>query len=232
MVFLSQNIDISKLDSGASQEDLGDHGSVNTGVGNESEKIGSTNTHQNNSGSEEKEARKGRVLPKKNTEQGQSGASQQKIKELTEILQRLQAEFENYQKRTAKQNEELIKMANANLMEELLLVLDSLEQGMQHEKSLALVYEQLYSILKKKGLQKIRAERGMDFDHNKMECLMQEKNSELAYGKVCNVILSGYELNDKILRPAKVSVNIEEKKEGSNTTPNNEKKNSENAREE
>ena len=139
-----------------------------------------------------------------------------KIKELTETLQRLQAEFENYQKRSAKQNSEFVVVANASLMEQLLAVLDSLESGMQHNKELAPIQEQLYSTLKKNGLQKMEIKEGVVFDHNKMDCLMQECNEKLREGEVAKVLLNGYALNGKVLRHAKVSVAkaFEKKNEG------------------
>lgn len=143
------------------------------------------------------------------------GAQETKIKDLTETLQRLQAEFENYQKRSAKQNEEYKTFANAKLIDELLPVLDSLEQGMKHNKELVLLHEQLFLILKKNGLQKINAEKGQAFDHCIMECLMQEKNEKLPDGAVANVLIEGYLLNGKILRLAKVSVNGLEKNKDS-----------------
>jgi len=133
--------------------------------------------------------------------------SETKVKDLTSMLQRLQAEFENYQKRNTKQNDEFRTLANAKLIEEILPVLDSLEQGMKHDKALVIVHEQLYSILKKNGVAKIKAEIGMKFNHDRMECLMQENDSKLKEDEVVNVLMEGYELNGKILRLAKVSVN-------------------------
>jgi len=81
---------------------------------------------------------------------------QEKIIELTDTLKRLQAEFENYQKRNSKQNDEFRVFANAKLIEELLPVLDSLEIGMQHSKDLVIVHEQIYGILKKNGIEEFR----------------------------------------------------------------------------
>jgi len=135
-------------------------------------------------------------------------ADVQKIKDLTEMLQRLQAEFENYQKRSSKQNEDYKLYANAKLAEEVLPVLDALEAGMQHDKNLAVVYEQLAGVLKKNGIHKIKAGRGMRFDHDKMECLLSEKILGQKDGTIVNVLISGYEMNGKILRPSKVSVNV------------------------
>ena len=135
-----------------------------------------------------------------------------KIKDLTDSLQRLQAEFENYQKRNARQNDEFRIFANAKLIEDFLPVLDSLEQGMQHSKDLVILYEQINGILKKKGLEKIQLKKGMKFDHDEMECLMQETDNKLPPDAVVNVLMNGYKLNGKILRLARVSVNTLEKK--------------------
>jgi molecular chaperone GrpE len=143
---------------------------------------------------------------------------EQKVKELTETLQRLQAEFENFQKRQAKQNDDFKCYANGKLIEELLPFLDSLEVGMKHSKDLVIVHEQILGILKKNGVTKIKAESGNEFDHDSMECLMQECVPNLKDGVVAKVLMSGYLLNGKILRAAKVSVNTlvvkkEDKKE-------------------
>lgn len=129
-----------------------------------------------------------------------------KVKELTETLQRLQAEFENYQKRTTKQNAEFREFASASLMEQLLPVLDSLEQGITHNKEFVHIHEQLYSILKKNGLAKIEVCEGQDFNHETMECLMSEACEKHKDDSVAKVLLTGYWLNGKVLRHAKVSV--------------------------
>jgi molecular chaperone GrpE len=147
-------------------------------------------------------------LGQKNPQSSQAPQTPEtKIKELTETLQRLQAEFENFQKRQAKQNDDFKCYANAKLIEELLPVLDSLEVGMKHSKDLVIVHEQILGILKKNGVTKIKAESGNNFDHDSMECLMQETIPSLKDGVVAKVLMSGYLLNGKVLRAAKVSVN-------------------------
>jgi molecular chaperone GrpE len=142
---------------------------------------------------------------------GKKNNADEKVRELTEALQRLQAEFENYQKRSTKQNEEYKNYANAKLIEHILPVLDSIEAGIEHNKDLKIIYDQLNSVLKKQGLDKIEIKKSEAFDHDKMECLMQEKNPALGDHTVANVLMNGYLLNGKILRLAKVSVNILEK---------------------
>ncbi len=147
----------------------------------------------------------------KQKESAQKEMGVDKVKELTETLQRLQAEFENYQKRNAKQNEAYKEYANAKVIEEILPVLDALESGMSHSKDLEVVHEQLFGILKKNGLSKIDAKVGKEFNHDTMECLMREKVEGCADNSVAQVMLSGYLLNGKVLRAAKVSVNVLEK---------------------
>lgn len=177
----------------------------------------------------------GEQKPLVNEQKGQTGkiieTPEMKITELTQTLKRLQAEFENYQKRSARQNDEYKVFANAKLIEEILPVLDTLEAGIEHNKELVLVHDQIFTVLKKNGLQKIVAIKGRKFDHDTMECLMQERNFTLPDGSVANILLTGYMLNGKVLRATKVSVNSLEKEkpkenEKENKTENEEKRNS------
>jgi molecular chaperone GrpE len=144
-----------------------------------------------------------------NTSNNNRNNEKSKIDELEEMratLQRLQAEFENYQKRAQRDSENFRTMANASLIEDLLPVLDTLEQGSIHNKEFVVVKEQLEKVLRKKGLEKIIVKRGTDFDHDKMDCLMDEECAETKEGNVVNVLINGYTLNGRILRPAKVSI--------------------------
>jgi len=144
--------------------------------------------------------------PQTNDVETEQKGNERKTKELTETLQRLQAEFENYQKRTQKQNAEFQEFATASLMEQLLAVLDSLEQGIVHNKEFVHIHEQLYSMLKKNGLMKMEIIEGDPFNHDRMECLISEPNPKLKEDSVAKVLLTGYLLNGKVLRHAKVSV--------------------------
>ncbi|MCX6800983.1 MAG: nucleotide exchange factor GrpE [Candidatus Diapherotrites archaeon] len=141
------------------------------------------------------------------------------VGELTETLQRVQAEFENYQKRVQKQNEEFRQYANSKLMEEILPTLDTLEQGVIHNKGFVGVQKQIMQTLGKNGLEKIAVKEGDDFDHETMEAMMRESNEKIGDGRVAKVLLGGYKLNGKILRHTKVSVNkLEKKNEEKNET--------------
>lgn len=138
---------------------------------------------------------------------------EQKIIELTMDLKRIQAEFENFQKRTEKQKEDYQKYLSAEILSDLLPVLDSLEIGMVHNKEFVKIYEQLFLIMKKKGIEKICVESGDKFDHESMDCLIQESNDKIKDGNIVQILSTGYKLNGKILRTTKVSVNkLNEKK--------------------
>ena len=134
-----------------------------------------------------------------------------KIKELTETLQRLQAEFENYKKRNDKEFSERIKYSNAELISRLLPVLDSFglaiknkSKGEDFIKGMELVYSQFYSLLKQEGLKPIEA-LNKKFDPFLHEVMMQEEND-----KEDEVVLEefqkGYMLNDRVLRHSKVKL--------------------------
>jgi molecular chaperone GrpE len=137
------------------------------------------------------------------------------IEELTDTLKRLQAEFENYKKRIEKESISNIKNANANLIKELLPVLDSFELALKennHEntevakyrKGLELIYSQLYSLLEDYGLRIIDT-KNQKFDPYKHEVLMIKESSE-PDDKILQEFQKGYILNDIIIRHSKVMI--------------------------
>lgn len=135
----------------------------------------------------------------------------EKIKELTGMLQRTQAEFDNYRKRIEKQKEEICVFANEGLIKELLGVLDNFELALSKiegdndfVKGVELIYGQLFEVLKSKGLQKIEA-KGKKFDPEEHEALLQEE-SQGEKGIVLEELQKGYKINNKIIRAAKVKV--------------------------
>ena len=128
------------------------------------------------------------------------------VKDLTDTLQRLQAEFENYKKRTEKENLEYKKCALQDFIKKILPVLDNFELALKHkkDKGIELIYLELYTILEDEGLKKIEA-LNKKFDPHIHEALLAEE-----YGREPNIVLEelqkGYMLNDKVLRHSKVKV--------------------------
>lgn len=127
----------------------------------------------------------------------------EKIKELTNITKRIQADFENYKKRTEKDDERYISMGKILVLRNLLPVVDSFTQA-KDNPDVKPLYEQLSSALKNIGLQPIKAQ-GLMFDPHKHECLCEEE-SDQDKGVVTEEVQTGYKLNDYVIRHSIVKV--------------------------
>ncbi len=149
--------------------------------------------------------------------------SEEQAKELEDRLLRLAAEFDNYRKRTAKEFEQLVKVANQNLMLKLLDTLDNLERALNStkkgpndyqsfHKGVELIYTHLKQTLEAEGLKEIQA-KGKPFNPNFHEAVAQAESEEFNEGTVMEEITKGYVLNDRLLRPAKVVVSKGKPKE-------------------
>lgn len=134
-----------------------------------------------------------------------------KTMELTDSLQRLQAEFENYKKRIDKENENFIKYSSQNLIIKLLPIIDSFESALKNHKDknkflegMKLVFSQFYSTLEKEGLKEINP-FNEKFDPYNHEVMMHEKTDKKE-NTITEVLQKGYILNNKVIRHAKVKI--------------------------
>ncbi len=127
-------------------------------------------------------------------------------------LRRLAAEFDNYRKRVARDQESVVARAHERLMKALLPVLDDLERALvaaeEHEEAklhegVGLVARELRKALEREGLEEI--ETAGAFDPHVHEALLSQP-SELDEGSVVEVLQKGYRLGDRVLRPARVVV--------------------------
>ncbi len=131
-------------------------------------------------------------------------------------LKYLQAEFENYKKRTEKERAEIIKSANEALILKLLDVYENLERALQNKSAdslhegVGMIYRQMKEILEKGGLRPIPAV-GEKFDPFRHEAVMQEVREDCEEGAVLEEFQRGYMLNDKVLRYSKVKVSVKQK---------------------
>ena len=127
-----------------------------------------------------------------------------KMKELEDRLLRLQAEFENFRKRNAKEQDGLADRANAELLSKLLPVVDEMEIAVKHTKDdgVKMVYMNLMSTLGKQGLEEMDT-LGKSFDPYYHDALKQEDGDE---GKILEIVQKGYLFKGKVLRHAKVIV--------------------------
>ena len=126
--------------------------------------------------------------------------------------QRLQADFENYKRHSEKQNAEIIKYANEQLISNILDSYEDLERALNqsnNEKELRegveLIYSKLKDILEKEGLKEIPTE-GEKFDPFKHEALMAENNDDFENGYIIEELMKGYTLKDKVLKYSKEKV--------------------------
>ncbi|MFH2106693.1 MAG: nucleotide exchange factor GrpE [Candidatus Micrarchaeota archaeon] len=129
--------------------------------------------------------------------------SNKKVDELTNDLKRVMAEFDNYKKRSEKEKFEFARIANAEIIKQLLNVLDELEITMQHvkDKGVEMVYANLVAILKANGLVEMNDKK---FDPYKHEAIKQVEGDD--EGKIIETIKKGYTLNGVVLRHALVIV--------------------------
>lgn len=128
---------------------------------------------------------------------------------------RAAAELDNYRKRTARDLQETVKYANANLLESLLPVLDNFDYGMAAAKAeaegsnlyigLNMVLRQVQDFLKDNGVEEISAV-GSAFDPNLHEAVSQQPSPSVKEGTVLSQTRKGYKLRDRLLRPASVIV--------------------------
>ena len=151
-----------------------------------------------------------------------------KAAEYLDGWQRARAELANYRKRVEREQAELTKMANAELIRRLLPVLDDFERAFQtipNElrkftwlEGIYLIMHNLQTTLEKEGLEPIEAV-GKPFDPLLHEAVMQEETTEFEDGVVMQEFQRGYRLHGRVLRPALVKVakrvepSPEEKKE-------------------
>jgi molecular chaperone GrpE len=132
--------------------------------------------------------------------------------EYLDALQRLKAEFDNYRKRVARDQQELAARAHERLVRELVPVLDDLERALEaateHEEAkleegVRLVHRALAEALGREGLAEI--DTNGKFDPHTQEALLSQP-SEAEEGTVIQVLQKGYTLGDRVLRPARVII--------------------------
>jgi molecular chaperone GrpE len=132
---------------------------------------------------------------------------------LIDRLARLQAEFENARKRTAREQQDFREYAMADAVKALLPILDSFERALQtgsaerseFRSGVELIYKQLQDALSKLGLRAIPA-KGELFDPHLHEAIEMVDTTEAADHQILEELQRGYKLKDRLLRPSMVRV--------------------------
>ncbi len=124
--------------------------------------------------------------------------------ELIDKLKRLQAEFDNYRKRNAKEVAETIANANAGLITQMLSVLDNFELSLKYNKDrgVQMIHDELLKVLQRQGLEVVDVSG--DFDANVHEAVGTVAGDD--EGKIAEEVQKGYLLNNKLLRASKVKI--------------------------
>ncbi len=136
------------------------------------------------------------------------------LQDLRDKHLRLFAEFENFRKRAARENFEVIATANARLIGQLTEVLDNFQRAFdpkhrgaaeEFEKGVRLIYARLREILESEGLEELDP-TGQEFDPGVHDALMQQVSDTVPENHVIQTVQKGYRLKAKILKHAKVIV--------------------------
>ena len=135
------------------------------------------------------------------------------LKEKSDRILRLQADFENFRRRTAKEKEELTAVITQNMLTDLLPLLDNFERAMMVEqtdieafqKGVEMIFSQLREVMEKHGLEKIEAE-GQVFDPNLHQAVMRVENPDVEDGMITQVLQQGYRAKGRVIRPSMVQV--------------------------
>lgn len=142
--------------------------------------------------------------------------AQQMVEEQKDKYLRLSAEFDNYRKRTLKEKAELIKNGGEKTLTAILPVLDDFERALKNmeaseetkamKEGVELIFSKFQKILGQEGLQKIETEgQAFDTDFHEAIALIPVPSEDLK-GKILDCVQTGYMLNEKVIRHAKVAV--------------------------
>lgn len=155
---------------------------------------------------------------------GEASGSDEAAKRLQELVDeaqartlRVQADFDNFRRRTQKEKEELAQYATSKLVGELLPVLDNFERALvtapanaeseAFTKGINMIFRQLEGVLKSEGLA-VMETVGQPFNPEYHQAIMQVESEEHEEGIVTEEVQKGYLLKDKVLRPAMVKVSM------------------------
>ena len=140
-------------------------------------------------------------------------ALKMQLAEGAERMKRLQADFENFRRRTRQEKEELSNMVVQDFIKELLPMLDNFDRAMAAEatdaakfqQGVEMIYNQLTEILKNKGMELIDT-KDAKFDPNFHQAVMRVENPDLEDEAIAMELQKGYMVKGKVIRPSMVQV--------------------------
>ena len=146
-------------------------------------------------------------------EEDKTAALEAEVKEKNDRILRLQADFENFRRRTAKEKEELAAVITQNLLTDLLPLLDNFERAMAVEQSdgaafqkgVEMIFTQLREVMEKHGLEHIEAE-GRVLPPKVQQGVTGVENPGVEGRTITQVLQKGYQAKGRVIRPAMVQV--------------------------
>lgn len=135
------------------------------------------------------------------------------LQEKKDRLLRLQADFDNFRRRSAKEREEISAVVTQNFCKDMLPLLDNFERAMAAEtkdvevfqKGVEMIFTQFQEVLKKNGLEQIEAV-GQKFDPNFHQAVMRVEDPEKEDDTVAQELQKGYMVKGRVIRPSMVQV--------------------------
>ena len=133
------------------------------------------------------------------------------LEEKDNRVKRLQADFENFRRRTSKEREELANVVTQDLLKSMLPILDNFDRAMAAEqkdnesfqKGVEMIYTQLHETLKNAGLELIDT-AGQKFDPNFHQAVMRVENPDLEDDTIAQELQKGYIVKGRVIRPSMV----------------------------
>ncbi len=155
--------------------------------------------------------------PEKKEKKSKGAAEVEKLKAELEskndLLLRTAAEFDNFKKRTERERASVAEYAKANVIKELLPILDNIDRAAMLEdktspdyiKGIELIVKQFEALGGKLGIVEV-AQVGDTFDPNCQEAVMHVEDDQLGENVVAEVLQKGFKIGDTVIRPAMVKV--------------------------
>ena len=156
------------------------------------------------------------------TETQKLAEAEAKIAELTDSLLRKTADFDNYRKRMIKEKQDAFDYANTTILQDLIQVLDDFDRCIASSENatdvksvldgVKMVAGQLYGLLESKHHLAVYGEKGDAFDPNLHEAIGKQSSGSATEPVCSEVYLKGYKLHSRVIRAAKVMVDMPETK--------------------
>jgi molecular chaperone GrpE len=137
--------------------------------------------------------------------------------ELTELLKRRQAEFENFRRRAEREKSEVLEFAHSDSVRAILPILDDFERALKthttdkvYARGMELIYQRLADALKKLGLEPITT-KGQKFDPHVHHAVDMVETGDVEEQTILDEYQPGYNFRGRLLRPAMVKVAVTKK---------------------